>query len=264
MLVNIGQASDRPAVMKLRLILSIAAFLLAGIVLPHAQTENKPTAYKIIPAIDLLQFTQKQQATILKRANAEKCDCGCKMTVAQCRNDDQTCGKSVTLIKAIIKDITGKDVKLAAATAEADNRIGKPVDIQFTSIDGKKVDVSKMKGKVVLIDFWATWCGPCVAELPNVKRAYEKLHPKGFEIVGISLDSKESALRRFVKKEEMPWPQYFDGKGWNNSISKKHGIRSIPAMWLVDKEGNLADLNARSNLEGKVEELLAAPSSEAN
>ena len=250
--------------MKSRLILSIAAFLLAGIVTPQAQTEIKSTAYKTIPAIDLSQFTKEQQATILKQANAAKCDCGCKMTVAECRNDDQTCGKSVVLVKAIIKDITGKDVKLAAAKPEADDRVGKPVDIKFTSIDGKKIDVAKMKGKVVLIDFWATWCGPCVAELPNVKRAYKKLHPKGFEIVGISLDSKESALRRFVKKEKMPWPQYFDGKGWKNSISTAHGIRSIPAMWLVDKQGNLADLNARPDLEGKVEELLAAPSPEAN
>ena len=259
-----GRVRETFRVMKSLSILSIAGVLMAGIVAPQAQNEVKPTAYEKIPAIDLSQFTEKQQAAIIKRANAEGCDCGCKMTVAQCRNDDQTCGKSVTLVKAIIKDITGKDVKLAAAKPEADDRVGKPVDIKFTSIDGKKIDVSKMKGKVVLIDFWATWCGPCVAELPNVKRAYDKLHPKGFEIVGISLDSKESALRRFVKKEEMPWPQYFDGKGWKNSISTAHGIRSIPAMWLVDKEGNLADLNARADLEGKVEELLAAPSPEAN
>ena len=95
--------------------------------------------------------------------------------------------------------------------------------------------------------------------MPSVKKTYKKLNPKGFEIIGISLDTKESALKRFIEKENMPWPQFFDGKGWSNGLAKKHGIRSIPAMWLVDKQGNLVDLNARANLEQKVEDLLGAP-----
>ncbi len=131
-LATSGRAVEDFCVMKKLSILSIAAVLLVGIVAPQAQTETKPTDYKGIPSIDLSQFTEEQQATILKRANAEGCDCGCKMTVAECRNDDQSCGKSVVLVKAIIKDKTGKDVKLTAAKPEADNPTGKPVDIKFT------------------------------------------------------------------------------------------------------------------------------------
>ena len=75
--------------------------------------------------------------------------------------------------------------------------------------------------------------------------------------MGISLDSNKDKLLNFIKEKEMPWPQYFDGLSWKNKISSKYGIRSIPAMWLVDKKGSLADKNARSGLEEKVEKLLA-------
>jgi thiol-disulfide isomerase/thioredoxin len=135
--------------------------------------------------------------------------------------------------------------------------VGEPVQIKFNAVNGGKVDLASMKGKVVLIDFWATWCGPCVAEIPNVTATYNKLHDKGFEIVGISLDQNRAALTKFIKEKEMPWPQYFDGKGWENEISTSFGIRSIPAMWLIDKEGKLVSTNARRNLEAEVEKLLA-------
>ena len=134
-----------------------------------------------------------------------------------------------------------------------------PLDLKFTSVDGQSIDLSKMRGKVVLVVFWASWCPPCRGEVPNVVAAYQKYHDKGFEIVGISLDQDKDALVAFTKENGMVWPQYFDGKGWDNDISKGFGIQSIPTMWLVGKDGKLITTNAREDLAGQVGKALGAP-----
>jgi peroxiredoxin len=124
---------------------------------------------------------------------------------------------------------------------------------------GQPLSIAGYKGKVVLIDFWATWCGPCVAELPNVIKAYEKNHRQGFEIIGISLDSDQKKLETFVKQKKMNWQQYFDGQGWQNKLAQQYGVNSIPATYLLDRQGKIIAKGLRGeNLETAIATALAA------
>jgi len=132
----------------------------------------------------------------------------------------------------------------------------KPLELSFTAVDGSKVDLAELRGKVVLVDFWATWCPPCVEEVPGVVEAYEKFKGQGFEIVGISLDQDKSALEKFTAENKMTWPQFFDGKGWDNELAKRFQIQSVPTMWLLDREGKLADPNPRDRLEQAIQAAL--------
>ena len=171
-------------------------------------------------------------------------------------------GDATAALKKLAESKNEKVAEMAKREMEKTEKMAslktKPLDLKFAATDGKDFDIAKLRGKVVLVDFWASWCGPCMAEAPNVVATYKKLHDKGFEIVGISLDQEKDAMEGALKKQGMTWTQYFDGQGWQNKISTSFGIESIPAAWLLDKKGMLRETDLRGDdLAKGVEKLLA-------
>jgi thiol-disulfide isomerase/thioredoxin len=126
---------------------------------------------------------------------------------------------------------------------------GNVIEVKGKLLDGSAFHWDSYRGKTVLVDFWATWCGPCVAELPNVKDAYAKYHERGFDVIGISLDQDKQRVDDFVKREMLPWPILFsddpEATGWNHPLAEYYGIMAIPRAILVDKEGKVVSMSAR-------------------
>jgi thiol-disulfide isomerase/thioredoxin len=130
------------------------------------------------------------------------------------------------------------DEELPMQPLPPDLRLGKQaLEFTATTLEGESVKFpADYAGKIVMLDFWATWCGPCIGEIPHMKEAYEAHHENGFEILGVSFDSEgeEEKLRKFLEEKELPWPQIYEGKGWNTTIGNQHDVSAIPFVLLVD------------------------------
>jgi len=139
----------------------------------------------------------------------------------------------------IVAELEQQETMEAAAKKIQDSLVvgAKFPDFSETDVDDKPLALTDHKGKVVLIDFWATWCPPCRAEIPNVVATYKKYHAEGFDIIGVSLDQDREKLLGYTSQNEMTWPQFFDGQGWQNKLAVKYGIESIPATYLLDGNG---------------------------
>jgi thiol-disulfide isomerase/thioredoxin len=175
-------------------------------------------------------------------------------------NDDL----AIKVVQVIRKTMTGDAAKRIAAELDPNGALrellDKPLVVAGRTTTGKSHSTADWKGKVVLVDFWATWCGPCNAEIPRVKELYKTYHDKGLEIVGVDCDSDDDTVNAFIKDKEMPWTQLREEsqseEPWH-PLAKQWGVAGIPTMFLLDKKGILREVDARDGTDAKIAKLLA-------
>lgn len=151
-----------------------------------------------------------------------------------------------------------ENIKAQFAAPPSLDEISPAPEIALSDFNGKIIALSSLKGKVVLVDFWASWCMPCRQENPNVVKMYEKYKDKGFTVYSVSLDENKEAWKKAVEADNLSWPNHVsDLKGWSSDAAAAYGVNAIPATFLLDRDGNIIAKNLRGNqLEQKLQELL--------
>lgn len=161
------------------------------------------------------------------------------------------------LSKTLRNSPSGKELATRLESARK-TAVGQPaMEFSQPDADGKLVSLASYKGKYVLVDFWASWCGPCRAENPNVVKAYSRFKDKGFDILAVSLDDKKDKWQAAVQADNLPWTHVSDLKGWKNEVAEQYGIQAIPQNLLLDPKGVIIAKNLRGDaLEKKLEEVI--------
>jgi thiol-disulfide isomerase/thioredoxin len=266
---------------KFAVILGVAALLLTGSssFAADAKTELTTLVTKIKADLTAGKTTEgaladdlKQFDVLLDEHKGEKTDDVARILYMKATLYSQVLHnepKADALMAQLKADFKGTDFVAAIEKMEASTAAAKKMadalavgtkfpDFNETDVNGKPLSIANYKGKIVMVDFWATWCGPCVGELPNVIATYQRHHAQGFEIVGVSLDEEKDKLTAFTKDKNMAWQQFFDGKGWQNKLAVKYGIESIPADFLLDGNGVIIAKDLRgAELEAAVAKAVA-------
>ncbi len=215
--------------------------------------ENHPKATYFAPA--LLEMGLAYD----RLGQHDKADAAYHQLVEHPKYGSRAPAKTANRLLALQKEQrTGEIPTSPSYRGQPDALVGKKaMDFKVKDLNGNDLSLEKYRGNVILLDFWAVWCGPCIAEMPNVKQVYEKYKEDNFQIIGISLDESRNTLVGYLEKEGITWPQVFDGNGSKNQVAQIYGIRAIPHMYLIDGDGVVRKSGVRGPaLEPAVAELV--------
>ncbi|MCA9084798.1 MAG: redoxin domain-containing protein [Planctomycetaceae bacterium] len=253
------------------------------------EKDERPAVTRLVSSFQLrsqiqnwFQLTNEQQTVALQklfdymdRFGLDSTSYGLSTALGEALEDGDMMSTSAKIYTRLATELRkannpeyGPDIASLEGKARRLNLPGNFMDVMGTTAEGEKFDWAAYRGKVVLVDFWASWCGPCRGEIPNMKAQLEKYGDKGFAIVGINLDNTKEEYQRYVDREKLAWVNLMspneNERGWDNPMAVHYGISGIPTAILVDREGKVVEMEARGEqLNMMLEKLLGPPSEEA-